>query len=154
MKKYLFFFLCVFLFSSCGDFQDVIFLGVDSVKVNKLSQQGLDIDVSAKIKNPNKMAFTIYKSDLDATFSGMNVGKASLTKNVKIKPNCEQCYTFNVRSNFSNLSLGELPNLLAIAMSKNIKVGLKGNLKVGKLFLKQDYPVDMVKSIPLNLSGK
>lgn len=154
MKKYLFFFLCVFLLSSCGDFQDVIFLGVDSVKVNKLSQQGLDIDVMAKIKNPNKMAFTIYKSDLDATFSGMNVGKASLTKNVKIKPNCEQCYTFNVRSNFSNLSLGELPNLLAIAMSKNIKVGLKGNLKVGKLFLKQDYPVDMVKSIPLNLSGK
>ena len=83
----------------------------------------------------------------------MNVGKASITKNVKIKANSEQGYTFNVKSDFTKLSAGELPNLLSIAMSKSIKVGLKGNLKVGKLFLKQDYPVDMVKTIPLNLGG-
>lgn len=155
MKKHLSILIifCTFLFSSCGDFQDVTFLGIENVKVNKMSQQGIDIDVTAKIKNPNNVAFTIYKSDLDATFSNMNVGKATITKNVKIKANSEQSYTFNVKSDFSKLSAGELPNLLSIAMSKSIKVGLKGNLKVGKLFVKKQYPVDMVKSIPINLSG-
>ncbi len=153
MKKYIYLLLSVIILTSCGDFQDVTFMGIENMKVNKLSQQGLDIDVTAKIKNPNKVAFTIYKSDLDATFSNMNIGKASLTKNVKIKANCEQNYTFNVKSNFSNLNIGELPNLLSIAMSKSIKVGLKGNLNVGKMFVKKKYPVDMVKSVPLNLGS-
>jgi len=153
MKRYVLYILCSLALTSCGDFQEITFQGIAGVKVNKLSQQGLDIDVTAKIKNPNSVAFTIYKSDLDATFSGMNVGKASITKNVKIKANSEQEYTFNVKSNFSKLSAGELPNLLSIAMSRSIKVGLKGNLKAGKLFVKKDYPVDMVKTIPLPMSG-
>lgn len=140
----------LFIFSSCGDFQDVTFEGIENVKVNKLSQQGLDIDVTAKIKNPNKVAFTIYRSDLDATFSNMNIGKATLTNNVKIKANSIQSYTFNIKSNFSKLSLGELPNLLSIATGRSVKVGLKGNLRVGKLLVKKNYPVDMTKSVPLN----
>jgi LEA14-like dessication related protein len=142
----------VFALSSCGDFQDVTFIGIETVKVNNLSQQGIDIDVTAKIKNPNTVAFTIYRSEMDATFSGMNMGKACITKNVKIKANCEQAYTFNVKSDFSKLSIGELPNLLSIALSKSINVGLKGNLKVGKLFVKKSYPVDMTKSVPLKLN--
>lgn len=153
MKKVvLFIMLITFTLVSCGDFQDVTFSGIENVKVNKMSQQGLDVDITAKIKNPNKIAFTIYKSDLDATFSGMNVGKARITNNVKIKANCEQAYTFNVQSDFSKLSIAELPNLLSILTSKSIKVGLKGNLKVGKLLMKKNYPVDLVKSVPLNLS--
>jgi LEA14-like dessication related protein len=141
------------VFSSCGDFQDVTFEGIENVKVNKISQQGIDVDVTAKIKNPNKVAFTIYKSDLDATLSNMNVGKAILTNNVKIKANTSQAYTFNIKSDFSKLSIAELPNLLSIATSKSIKVGLKGNLRVGKLLVKKNYPVDMVKSVPMNFGN-
>ena len=155
MKKIavsLFVFLTLVL-SSCGDFQDVTFEGIENVKVNKISQQGIDVDITAKIKNPNKVAFTIYKSDLDATFSNMNVGKAILTNNVKIKANTSQAYTFNIKSDFSKLSIAELPNLLSIATSKSIKVGLKGNLRVGKLFVKKNYPVDMVKSVPMNVGN-
>ncbi|MBL7884351.1 MAG: LEA type 2 family protein [Bacteroidia bacterium] len=155
MKNIAVLFFCLFsiVFSSCGDFQDVTFEGIENVKINKLSQQGIDVDVTAKIKNPNKVAFTIYKSDLDATFSNMNVGKAKLTNNVKIKGNSTQAYTFNIKSDFSKLSMAELPNLLSIATSRSIKVGLKGNLKVGKLLVKKNYPVDMVKSVPLNLGN-
>jgi len=148
-----FFLLLTTVLSSCGDFQEVTFEGIENVKVNKISQQGIDVDVTAKIKNPNKVAFTIYKSDLDATFSNMNVGKAILTNNVKIKANSSQAYTFNIKSDFSKLSIAELPNLLSIATSKSIKVGLKGNLRVGKLLVKKNYPVDMVKSVPLNFGN-
>lgn len=149
MKKYSLLFLFALLFASCGDFKDITFSGIENVKVNKLSQQGVDVDVTAKINNPNNVAFTIYKSDLDATFGGMNVGKARITNNVKIKANSEQSYTFNIKSDFSNMSLAELPNLISIAASRSLKIGLKGNLKVGKLFVKRTYPVDMVKSVPL-----
>lgn len=152
MKKYLFFFLCVFLLSSCGEFQEVTFSGLESMKLIKVSQQGAEAEMVVKIKNPNKSAFTIYKSDLDVTLNGITGGKAHLSENVKIKGNSEQSYTFTIKSDFSSISLGDLPKLLSLAKSKNIKVGLKGNLKVGKFLVKKSYPVDMSESIPLGLN--
>jgi LEA14-like dessication related protein len=153
MKKYIFLFIFFpLLFSSCGDFQDVTFSGVENVKVVKMSQQGLEVDITAKIKNPNKIAFHIYPSDMDATLNGINAGKARLTNNIRIKPNSENSYTFNIKSDFSELNMMELPALMVAAMGKTAKVGLKGNLKVGKLFLRKGYPVDVVKSIPLKLN--
>lgn len=142
----------ILFFSSCNDFQDVTFSGIENVQITSLTQQGVEAVIVAKIKNPNNAAFTIYKSDLDVMLSGMNAGKAHLDNNVKIKGNSEQSYAFKIKSDFSNLSATDLPKLLSIAMSKNVKVGLKGNLKVGKLFVKRSYPVDMSQRVPL--SGK
>lgn len=152
MKKYFFLFLCSLLLSSCAEFQEVTFSGLESMKLIKVSQQGAEAEMVVKIKNPNKSAFTIYKSDLDVTLNGITGGKAHLSENVKIKANCEQTYTFIIRSDFSSISLGDLPKLLSLAKSKNIKVGLKGDLKVGKFLVKKSYPVEMSESIPLSLN--
>ena len=49
-------FILVFIlsiFSSCGDFKEVTFTGIDNVKILNLSQQGVEAEVTAKIKNPN-----------------------------------------------------------------------------------------------------
>src|SRR5437016_3244613 len=146
MKKYFFFIFCSLLFISCGDYQDVTFMGIENVNVTSMSQQGVEAEITARIKNPNNTSFTIYKSDLDATINGMNAGKASLSKNVRIKANSEQTYIFNVKSDFSTISLNDLPKLMAMAKSKNAKIGLKGNLKAGKLFIKKSFPVDMTKN--------
>jgi LEA14-like dessication related protein len=151
MKKYFLFLLVFsFIFSSCGDFQDVTFKGVEGLKVIKMSQQGIEVEITARIQNPNKIAFHIYPSDMDATLNGMNAGKARLTNNIKIKPNSEDAYVFKISSDFSSLNMMQLPGLMAVLSAKNVKVGLKGDLKVGKVLLKKKYPVDMVKSIPLS----
>jgi LEA14-like dessication related protein len=153
MKKNFFLFIfCLFLLSSCGDFQDVTFSGIENVKIVKFSQQGVEVDITAKINNPNKIAFHIYPSDMDATINGINAGKARLTNNIRIKPHSERPYTFNIKSDFSSLNMMELPKLMAAVMNKNAKVGLKGDLKVGKLFMKKRFPVDMSRSIPMNFN--
>jgi LEA14-like dessication related protein len=146
------FFVLIF-FVSCGNYQDVTFMGIENVKVTSMSQQGIEAEISARIKNPNNKSFTIYKSELDATLNGMNAGKARLAKNVRIKANSEQTYIFKIKSDFSSLSIAELPKLLSIAKSKNAKIGLKGNLKAGKLFIKKNFPVDMTKNVPLEGMG-
>ena len=154
MKKYFFIFLalCGTLLTSCGDFQEVTFSGVESMKLIKVSQQGAEAEMLVKIKNPNKSAFTIYKSDFDVTLNGITGGKAHLSENVRIKANSEQTYTFTIKSDFSSISLGDLPKLMSLAKSKNIKIGLKGDLKVGKFLVKKSYPVDMSGSVPLGLN--
>ncbi len=150
MKKYIFFLLCSSIFISCGDYQDVTFMGIENVKVTSMSQQGVEAEITVRIKNPNNRSFTIYKSDLDATLNGMDAGKANLSKNVRIKANSEQTYIFNIQSDFSSISLNDLPKLMALAKSKNAKIGLKGNLKAGKLFIKKSFPVDIAKNVPLS----
>ena len=152
MKKYFFFFFSLILLTSCGEFKEVTFSGLESMKLIKVSQQGAEAEMVVKIKNPNKSAFTIYKSDLDVTLNGITGGKAHLTKNVKIKGNSEQTYTFTIKSDFSSISLGDLPKLMSLATSKNIRVGLKGNLKVGKFLVKKSYPVEMSENVPLGLN--
>lgn len=142
---------CSGLFTSCvSDFQEVTFSGVENVQVTKLSQQGAEAEITARIKNPNSTSFTVYKSDLDVTLNGLNAGVAHLTDNVKIKGNSEESYTFKVKSDFSSLSLTDLPQLLTIATSKNVKVGLKGNLQVGKFFYKKSVPVELNENVPLS----
>lgn len=154
MKKYIFilFAFCLIFFSSCGEFQNISFSGIENVKVIKMSQQGAEAEITARIKNPNKAAFIIYKSDLDVTLSGISGGKAHLAKNVRIKGNSEQSYTFIIKSDFSGLTMNDLPKLMSLAKSKNVRVGLKGHLRAGKFFIKRSYPVDMSQSVPMSLN--
>jgi LEA14-like dessication related protein len=148
---YTWFVLVLIFLSSCGDFQQVTFSGVEKVSVTKLSQEGVDAEITAKIKNPNNTAFTIYKSDMDVTIGGVKAGKAHLANNVRIKRNSEESYTFHVKSDFTDLSMMDIPKIISMAMSKNVKVGLKGNLNVGKLFVKRIFPVDITQSVPLDI---
>ena len=141
---------CCSLFISCADFKEVTFSGVDHVSLTNLSQNGVEALVTVRIKNPNNFSFTVYNSEMDVTISGINAGKAYITDNVKIKANCEEKYTFKVKSNFSGLSLADLPKLIAMGMSKTVKIGLKGNLKGGKFLFKRSYPIDLQESVPLN----
>ncbi len=152
MKNILAIILCSFLLSSCGEFKEVTFSGIESMKLTKISQQGAEAEMVIKIKNPNKTAFKIYKSDFDVTLNGITGGKASLADNVKIKANSEQSYTFKIKSDFSSISLSDLPKLMSLASSKSIRIGLKGNLKVGKLLLKKNYPVELSESVPVGLN--
>lgn len=146
----LFIFISSTFFASCGDFEEVQFSGVEKVEIVKLSQQGAEAEITAKIKNPNSTSFTIYKSDLNVSLNGLDAGVAHLTDNVKIKSNSEELYTFKVKSDFSSLSLADLPQLISIATSKNVKVGLKGNLLVGKFFYKRSVPVEVNENVPLS----
>ncbi len=142
--------LLTLTFFSCQSFQEVTFNGIENVKVTSLSQKNIDAIVTVRIKNPNNTSFTVYRSEMNVTVNGINAGKAYITDNVKIKAKSEETYSFKIKSDFSNLNLTDLPKLISMALSKNVKIGLKGNLKGGKLFLKRSYPIDITQSVPLN----
>lgn len=151
MKKYalIVFTFCCIVFTSCNDYQEVTFSGIENVNVTSLSQKGVEAIVTARIKNPNKVGFTVYRSEMDVTIGGIDAGKAHLADNVKIKATSEVAYTFKIKSDFSNLSMVDMPKIIAMAISKHVKIGLKGDLKVGKLFVKRTFPVNITKDVPL-----
>jgi len=150
MKKIvaLFITLSTLLFSSC-EVQEVTFSGIENIKVNELSQKGIDIDITAKIKNPNNTSFTVYKSNVDVEVGGINLGTARLTKKVRVKANAEQSYTFNVKSDLSKLNVLQLPNLLNMFAKRSVNVKLNGKLKVGKFLLRKAFKIALDKNVPL-----
>ena len=152
MKKYVFilFIFCSFFICSCKEYQDVSFNGIENVRIVSVSQQGAEVEITAKIKNPNNTAFNVYPADLDITLGGINAGKAHIVGRTRIKAHSEKSYTFKIKSNFSDMSMSDLPKLMAMAKSKNVTVGLKGNLKAGKIYYKEHFPVDVTQSVPLS----
>jgi LEA14-like dessication related protein len=145
------FLLNILVFSSCSKFQEITFSGVEDVKVLGVSQKGAELEIRATINNPNKRAFNIYPSVFDATVNGISLGKARLDKRVRIKAKSQELYTFHIVSDFSTIGVTDLPKIMSLALSRNAKVNLKGNIKAGKLFVKKSMPIDVTKDVPLHI---
>jgi len=143
------FVLFLFSFSSCKDFKEVQCTGVKGFKVNTITTSGIDGDIMIGIKNPNTFGFSIYKSEFDVTYSGVYLGKAKLTKRVHINANTENTYSFNLKNDFKGANIMDVMKLLNGAVFKN-SIEVKGDLKVGKLFIKKRIPVDVKEKINLN----
>ena len=149
MKCVLFILMSIVLMfaTSCKDFEEIKVIGVDSFYLNKLNLDGIEAEVKLKIKNSNTVGFSVYPSEFDVLFSGIRLGKAKLNKRVHIDANCERVYSFKLKSGFGDLNILDITRLLN--MDNIGKIEVKGNLKVGKLFVKKKVPVDFSDKINL-----
>ncbi len=133
--------------TSCKDFEEIKVIDVDSFYLNKLNMDGIEAEVKLKIKNPNTVGFSVYPSEFEILFSGIRLGKARLNKRVHIDANCERVYSFKLKSGLGDLNILDVTRLLN--MDNIGKIEVKGNLKVGKLFVKKKVPVDFADRINL-----
>lgn len=133
----------------CRDLKEVQCTGVKGFKVNQLDTKGVDADILLGIKNPNNFGFSIYRSEFDVNYSGIYLGKAKLRRRVHIKGNAEEVYSFNLTNDFKNVELSDIMKLLGGAVFKNT-IEVKGDLKVGKIFVKRKIPVEVKEKVKLN----
>jgi LEA14-like dessication related protein len=136
----------VFLYS-CKDFKEAQVTGVKGFKVNKIDSKGINADLLLGIKNPNNIGFSIYKSEFDVIYNGINLGKARSSKRVHIKANTEETYSFNLKSDFKDINLMDIMKL--VQGGGNGMVQVKGDLKAGKFYLKKKFPVDVKEKAQL-----
>lgn len=132
---------------SCKPLQDISVTGVDGFKLGAVTTNGIKGELNLVIKNPNKLRFTIYKSDFDVLLGNIKLGKASLKKRVRIGANSEKSYSFNLESSLENVNLVDIITLVASGKSK--KISLNGNLKIGKFLLRKKYSVNYSGQIKL-----
>jgi LEA14-like dessication related protein len=137
----------VVIFTSCKEFKEVQCTGVKDFKINKISAQGIDADIILGVKNPNKMRFSVYRSEFDVVYNGVKLGKAKLSKKVKIDGNTEKNYSFNLKSNFKDANPMDVMKLISGGGKGFIEV--IGDLKAGKFYLKKKYPVKVKEKVDL-----
>jgi LEA14-like dessication related protein len=121
--------------------------GVDQFFVNKINTEVIDANLNLKIKNTNSFGFSIYPSEFDIIYNGMHLGKAKLNKRVHIDGNTERVYSFNLKSNLSDLNIFDVLQLLNA--ENRGKIEIKGDLKAGKFFLKKKFDVNFSDKVEL-----
>lgn len=146
----------IFLFSilawwmtSCAPLKQVECSGVKGVELKRIDLTGVEGKLLLEIKNPNRYTFVIYPSDFDIVYSGISLGKAKLTKSVKVKGSAENVYGFELKKDFKDIALNDVLKLLNGGVFKNT-IEVKGQLKVGRFLIKKKIPVDLKEKVRLN----
>jgi len=142
-------FMCFLLLFLCGckDLKQAQCTGVKGFKVNKLDPSGINAYVLLGIKNPNNFSFSVYRSTFDVYYNGTFLGKAR-SKKVRIDANAEKTYSFNLKSDFKNVSLMDVLNLAKGGGKGTLQV--KGNLKAGKFYIKKKIPIDVKERVSMD----
>jgi LEA14-like dessication related protein len=152
MSKRSFYFIAfasALLLTACSNFKEIECTGVKGFKVNKINTEGISADIFLGIKNPNNYGFSIYKSECDVTYSGIYLGRAKLTKRVRIKAKEEETYGFTLSSDFKDVNVMSVLKLLNGASRKDL-LEVKGEIKTGKFFMTKKMPVDVKEKIGIN----
>ena len=139
--------VCSFFFFSSCNVQMITVSSIEKSKILKLDKTGIEIEITVHIKNPNSMGFNIYKAEFDVSVNGMAIGKGGINKKMRIKAKSDDAHTFTVSSDLSKLSFSDLPKLMALSKSKSADIGLKGFIKVGKIFYKKTFDVDKTEEV-------
>jgi len=136
-------FLCftIFLLSSCK-YEEVTVSQLSGMKINKITNEGVEMEMGIQLKNPNSYGFTIFPSSFDVSLGGTNLGKAHLSKKEKVGPNSDELHTFLIKTSFDQLTQGGIPGLINLFAKKNPEVEIKGNLKAGKFLFRKRIPID------------
>ena len=140
-------FLAVSL-TSCFDYEDVDFKGVQKFGLEDRSGGNITIRLDLKVSNPNKYNITIKKSALDVFVSGNKVGKAKMKNDIVLKKNKEDVYPLYLTLSEKDL-LGSAMSSLGSLLSGSMKVGIKGNIKAKVYGVGKKFPIDVEESVNL-----
>ncbi len=135
-------------FASCK-FEEVTVSKVEDFKIISLGAEGIEAEISLRIKNPNKYGFSVYSSDLNVQLNGTDIGKAVILNKVKIKKKSEDIHKVIVKSTFSQALTGGLSVLTSTLGRKSATIAVKGEIKAGKVFYKKTFPVDVKEKVRL-----
>lgn len=118
--------------------------GVQDVKLNNVDplKGTVTVDLGLKIKNPNKLAVTVYGVDLDVKLAGASLGKISMDDKVKIEKDTEQVYRVKANAELSDI-LNSIPKILTAISKKQSTVELKGSIRVGVGIIKKTFPIEL-----------
>ena len=154
MKNWLILTSLLFIFSSCLEFDDVKFKGIESVKFPKIDQKEILIDLSLKLDNPNNYKIKIKPSVLDVYIGGILMGQVQIDEKFVIKKKQESSYSTQLKCKLED---GVLFSLMKFATMSEISVRFKGRVKGSVYGINKKVDIDETKTLNgnvLNIFGK
>ncbi len=120
-------------------------IGIQSLKLNKMSFTGADLTLALKLNNPNAFQLLISRLNYHFRINGMNWAEGSLTDALTVRPKGQNLIQIPVSLNF--LDMGKTV-LQLVQGNQDLQYGLEGAVDFNT-----SLPALQQVSLPLNSSG-
>ena len=128
----------VALFTAC-DYSDVEVRSVRDIKIEKLDTDGIEINATMKIYNPNNYKINVSHTEADLFLDGRQAGKAKLLNKVVIPANFDDFMEVRVRADFTAGSLQLIPIILGATVKRSLNVKVKGEAKARSFIISKKF---------------
>ena len=140
-------FSVVFL-TSCFDYEDVDFKGVQNIELEDRSGGIITLRMDMKVNNPNNYNIKIKKSSLDVFVNGSKVGKTKMKNNIVLKKNHQDVYPLYLTLSEKELKSSALSSIGSL-LTGRMKVRIKGEIKAKVYGVGKKVPIDLEESVNL-----
>ena len=143
-KKRIYFLAIIFLVSSCFDYDDIDFKGIDNFKMEKFEGQKISFSMDVVLENPNSFSVKIKPSVVDVYLDDNLIGKTYLDQKVKIIKRKENSYFVQLHVELED---GLLMKLMKLSLKDKVKLRLVGNIKGSNYGISKKVKIDESKEI-------
>ena len=140
----------VFFLTSCFDYEDVEFKGVQNIGLDDRSGGTITVRIDMKVNNPNSYNIKINKSSLDVFVNGSKVGKTKMKNNIVLKKNQQDVYPLYLTFSEKELKSSALASIGSL-LTGRMKVRIKGDIKAKVYGIGKKFPIDVEE--PVNLGS-
>ena len=134
--------------SACLSYEEVTVIEFADVDFKELSADGITVDISAQIRNPNNYKISVVKTNLMLSLNGTNLGKANVKSKLVLPKNSNEIHKITVNLKGSQLKAA-LPSILLSALGGQMNMRIKGTITAKARMLRKKIDVDVTDSAAL-----
>jgi len=138
----------IFFFTSCFDYEDVEFQGVQNFGIEDRTDGNITVRIDLKVNNPNNYNIKIKKTSLDVFVNGAEVGKTKMKNNIVLKKNHQDVYPLYLTLSEKELK-GSALSSIGSFLKGSMKIRVKGDIKAKVYGVGKKFPIDIEE--PVNL---
>jgi LEA14-like dessication related protein len=121
--------LALAMFTSSCSFQELELIKMEKIDITKMSAKEIELQIVARVNNPNGYKVAIVDSDLEIYVNDQHVGKARIENKVKFPARTTASQLIVLSNKPGNVLAAGFSSLMAIFGSKSMKVTIKGKVK-------------------------
>lgn len=153
MKRIGCFLMFLLLLSSCTVNKAPEFIGIENLKFSEKTNDAIELNADLKFHNPNDIGCELSEVDIDVKVNDVSVGKLSELQMTKIDKNNDFSIPTTIQispKEFFGSNLGGLlGGALNAILNKEIKVNYSGKVKLKKLGIPFEIPIDKDEVVQL-----
>lgn len=140
--------LSAFLVSSCAIVKPISFQGVNSFNIAENSGKGLQLVTSLKLFNPNRVAVSLNRTDIDVFVDDTYIGKLLSSDKISIPGKQSFDAEFTITISFANL-LAVGRNVLTQIKNGSFRVTFKGELDAQYRNYNKTFQINTTRQVNL-----
>ena len=131
-----------FTLSGCLSYKQVELKEIADFEVKKMTSEGVEIDLTAQIVNPNGYKISVTDYDLELFVNGSSLGKPEISEKLVLPRKSDAKHTVTVKASLAGLMSQGLGAMLGLMSSSKIDFAIKGHIKAKAMGVKKTIDVD------------